>query len=146
MYLWLSPQCSRHLIATEIRITCDDALLLCLFDTSCLNMLGLEIFLFIKSAICHTNIYSAAMPATSSMVFVHRQAVLCVQGSLNNDTAHSSRFDHRNNILWGIQIIQLSLCSFLPSPATSSLFGPNILLNTLFSNTLSQRSSFSVSD
>jgi hypothetical protein len=28
-----------------------------------------------------------------------------------------------------------SLCSFLQPPVTSSLFGPNILLNTLFSNT-----------
>jgi hypothetical protein len=30
-----------------------------------------------------------------------------------------------------------SLCSFLRSPVTSFLFGPNILLRTLFSNTLS---------
>jgi hypothetical protein len=30
-----------------------------------------------------------------------------------------------------------SLCIFLQPPVTSSLFGPNILLNTLFSNTLS---------
>jgi hypothetical protein len=30
-----------------------------------------------------------------------------------------------------------SLCSFLQSPVTSSHFGPNILLSTLFSNTLS---------
>jgi hypothetical protein len=28
-----------------------------------------------------------------------------------------------------------SLCSFLQSPVTSSLFGPNILLSTLFSKT-----------
>jgi hypothetical protein len=37
-----------------------------------------------------------------------------------------------------------SLCSFLQPPVTSSLFGSNILLNTLFSNTLSlcQRPSF----
>ena len=39
-----------------------------------------------------------------------------------------------------------SLCSFLRSPVTSSLLGPNILLSTLFSNTLSPRSSFNVSD
>ena len=38
------------------------------------------------------------------------------------------------------------LCSFLHSPVTSSLLGPNILLNTLFSNTLSLRSSLNVSD
>ena len=30
-----------------------------------------------------------------------------------------------------------SLCNFLHSPVTSSLLGPNILLNTMFSNTLS---------
>ena len=39
-----------------------------------------------------------------------------------------------------------SLCSFLLSPLTSSLPSPNILLNTLFSNTLSLRSSLKVSD
>jgi hypothetical protein len=39
-----------------------------------------------------------------------------------------------------------SLCSFLHSPVTSSVLGPNITLNTLFSNTLSQRSSLNVSD
>jgi hypothetical protein len=36
-----------------------------------------------------------------------------------------------------------SLCSFLHSPVTSSLLGPNILLSTLFSNSLSLRSSLS---
>ena len=39
-----------------------------------------------------------------------------------------------------------SLCCFLHCPVTSSLWGPNILLNTLFSNTLSLRSSLIVSD
>jgi hypothetical protein len=39
-----------------------------------------------------------------------------------------------------------SLCSFLQLPATSSLFGPNILLNTLFSSTLSLVTSFNVRD
>jgi hypothetical protein len=39
-----------------------------------------------------------------------------------------------------------SLCSLLHSPVTSSLLGPNILLNTLFSNTLSYLSSRNVSD
>jgi hypothetical protein len=32
-----------------------------------------------------------------------------------------------------------SLCSFLHSPVTSSFLGNNILLSTLFSNTLSLR-------
>ena len=39
-----------------------------------------------------------------------------------------------------------SLCSFLHSPVTSSLLGPNILLSALFSNTLSLRPSVIVSD
>ena len=39
-----------------------------------------------------------------------------------------------------------SLCSFLHSPVTSSLLSPNILLNTLFSNTLNLRSSLNVCD
>ena len=39
-----------------------------------------------------------------------------------------------------------SLCSLLHSPVTSSLLGPNILLNTMFSNTLSLLSSLNVND
>ena len=39
-----------------------------------------------------------------------------------------------------------SLCSLLHSPVTSSLLGPNILPNTIFSNTLSFLSSLNVSD
>ena len=39
-----------------------------------------------------------------------------------------------------------SLCILLHSPVTSSLLGPNILLNTMFSNTLSFLSSRNVSD
>jgi hypothetical protein len=38
------------------------------------------------------------------------------------------------------------LCSFLHSPVTSSLLGPNIILSTLFSKTLILRSSLNVSD
>jgi len=39
-----------------------------------------------------------------------------------------------------------SLCNFLHYPVTSSLLGPNILLNTIFSNTLSFLSSRNVND
>jgi hypothetical protein len=38
------------------------------------------------------------------------------------------------------------LCSLLQPPATSSPLGPNILLSTLFSNTLNLCSSLSVTD
>jgi len=43
-------------------------------------------------------------------------------------------------------ILSSSLCSFLHYPITSSLVGPNFLLNTLFSNTLSLRSSLHMTD
>ena len=51
-------------------------------------------------------------------------------------------------IVFGEKWISLSssLSSFLHSPVTSSLLGPNILLSTLFSDTLSLRSSLNVSD
>jgi len=39
-----------------------------------------------------------------------------------------------------------SLCNLLYTPGTSSLLGPNILFNTIFSNTLSFLSSLNVSD
>jgi hypothetical protein len=39
-----------------------------------------------------------------------------------------------------------SLCSFLQPPITSPLFSPNIILSTLFSNTLSLCSSLNVRD
>jgi len=42
--------------------------------------------------------------------------------------------------------LRSSLCSFLHSPVTYSLLSKNILLNTVFSNTLSLRSSLNVSD
>ena len=51
-----------------------------------------------------------------------------------------------NLIIFGEEYRSLnsSLCSFLYSHVISSLLGPNILLSTLFSNTLSLRSSLSV--
>ena len=59
--------------------------------------------------------------------------------------SNSSQFYHLHNIGWGVQKSS-SLCSFLHSPSTSSLLGLNILLNTLFSNTLRLRSSLNISD
>jgi len=46
----------------------------------------------------------------------------------------------------GFKSFSSSLCNLLHSPVTSSLLGPNILLNTLFSNTLSFLSSGNVND
>ena len=62
--------------------------------------------------------------------------------------AHLNLLDFITRTLLGEQYRSLSssLCSFLHSPVTPSLVGPNILLNTLFSNTLSLCSSLNVSE
>ena len=60
--------------------------------------------------------------------------------------SNSSRFYHPKNLGEEYRSLSSSLHSFLHSLVTSSLLGPNILLNTLFSNTLSLRPSLNVSD
>ena len=50
--------------------------------------------------------------------------------------SHSSRFFTRTVLGEQYRSSGPSLCSFLHSPVPSSHLGPNILLNTLFSNTL----------
>jgi len=62
--------------------------------------------------------------------------------------AHLILLDFITRIIFGGEFRSLnsSLCSFLHSPVTTSLPGPNMLLSTLFSNTLSLRSSLDVSD
>jgi len=49
-------------------------------------------------------------------------------------------------IFFEYRLLSSSLCSFLHSPVTSFLLGPNILRSTQFSNTLSLHSSLDVSD
>ena len=57
--------------------------------------------------------------------------------------SHSSLFDHPRE---QYRSLISSVCSFLHYPVTPSILGPNIQLNTLFSNTLILRSSLNVSD
>ena len=60
--------------------------------------------------------------------------------------SHSSGFYHPTNFAWGVQIIKLLICVVFSTPLLPRLLlGPNILLNTLFSNTLSLCSSHIVS-
>ena len=62
-------------------------------------------------------------------------------------STHLILHDSITRIIFGEEYRSLSsaLCSFLHYSVTSSLLGPNILLNTLFSNTLSLRTSLCVS-
>ena len=62
--------------------------------------------------------------------------------------AHLIHLDFITRTILGAEyrLLSSSSCSFLHSPVTSSLLGPNILLNTLFSNTLSLSSSLNVSE
>jgi hypothetical protein len=62
--------------------------------------------------------------------------------------AHLILLDLITRIIFGDEYRSLisSSCSLLHSPVTPSLLGPNILLSTLFSNTLSLCSSLTVRD
>ena len=62
--------------------------------------------------------------------------------------AHLILLDFTTRTILGKQYrsVSSSLCNFLHSPLTSSLLAPSTLLNNLFSNTLSLRSSLNVSD
>jgi len=59
--------------------------------------------------------------------------------------AHSSCFDLRNYIWWHCRSLS-PLSNFLHSPVTLSLLDPNILVSTLFPNTLSLRFARNVND
>jgi len=54
---------------------------------------------------------------------------------------HPPWYDHCNIIWWALDTMRSLLRSFLHYPVTSSLWGPNIPLSTLFSNTLNLCSS-----
>jgi hypothetical protein len=58
---------------------------------------------------------------------------------------HPPRFNHPNNIRWRIQSVKFIIVQFSPRPIFS-LLGPNILLNTLSSETVSLCSSLKVRD
>jgi len=100
----------------------------------------------------HLNIILSSTPGSSkwplSFSFPYQNSVYTFPLPL---TCYIPRTSLLNLITWTIfgeeyRSFSSSLCSFLHSPVTSSHLDPNIFLSTLFSNTLSLRSSLSVSD
>jgi hypothetical protein len=55
-------------------------------------------------------------------------------------------FYQPNDIWWSAQVMKLLIMQFSPASPTSSLLGPNILLSTLFSNTLNLCSYLNIKD
>ena len=76
------------------------------------------------------SLYTSPFPHTSYMPYPSR----------------SSQFDETNSTGWAVRSLNSTFCGFLHSPVTSFLLGPNMPLNTPFSDTLSLHSSLIVSD
>ena len=100
----------------------------------------------------HLNIILPSMPGfpqwSLSFRFPHQNPVCPLLSPIHTTfPAHLILLNFITQMILGEEYRSLSssLCSFLHSPITLSLLGPNIL-NTLFSNTLSLCSSLNVSD
>jgi len=101
----------------------------------------------------HPNIIHPSTPRSpqlsQSLRFPHQDPIhspLRTHMRHMSSPSHSSRFYHPHNIGEQYKLFTSSLCNLLHSPVTSSLLGPNSLLNTMFSNTLSFLSSYNVKD
>jgi hypothetical protein len=84
----------------------------------------------------------ASSQSTLSFRFPHQKPVCTStlpQSCYMARPLHSFLFDHPNNIWWVYRSLSSTLRNFPHSPVTSSLLGPNVLLSTLFPNTVSLR-------
>ena len=101
----------------------------------------------------HPNIIHLSTPRSPqwflSLRFPHKDPIHPLTSTIRATCpAHLILLDFITRTILGedYKSFRFSLCNLLHSPVTSSLLGPNILLNTIFSNTLSFLSSFNVSD
>ena len=102
-------------------------------------------FILILSSHLRFGLPSGLFPSGFSTKTLHTPPLSPIRATC---PTHLIRPDFIIRTVFGEQYRSLSssLCSFLQSLVTSSLLGPNILLSTLFSKTLSLRSSLDVSD
>jgi hypothetical protein len=101
----------------------------------------------------HSNIVLPSMPRSSKWSLPFRFSNQNIVGiSCLSHTCyippsrHPPWFDHPNNNCWSVQVTKLLIMLSPPAPATCPFLGPNMLLRTLFSDTLNLYSSLSLTD
>ena len=101
--------------------------------------------ILILSSHLHLGLLSCLFPSRFPTRILYTTLLSPIRATL---PAHPIILDFITRTILGEQYrsFSSSLCSFLHSPVTPSLLGPNILLSTVFSNTLSLCSSLNVSD